>query len=154
VKIIIDGDSTPNKKEIIDTAKKYGIKAVIVLSTEHFSEKLEYSYAETVLVDNRPQEADIKIMNLAEAYDIVLTNDMSLSFMLQGKKVTVINSRGMTVSKKDMSLGLEILHEEKKMRRSGKIKRTGISGPKKYKEEDVKQLIKSLEKAIAEGGKN
>jgi hypothetical protein len=53
-----------------------------------------------------------------------------------------------------MSLGLEILHEEKKMRRSGKIKRTGISGPKKYKEEDVKQLIKSLEKAIAEGGKN
>jgi uncharacterized protein len=148
VKIIIDGDSTPNKQEIIDTARKHKIKAVIVLSTEHFSEKLEDSYADAVLVDNRPQEADIKIMNLAEAGDIVVTNDMPLSFMLQGKKATVINSRGIAVSKKDLSSGMEILHEEKKMRRSAKIKRTGIKGPKKYAVEDVKNLVAALEKAI------
>lgn len=148
MKIIIDGDSTPDKDEIIETARKHAIKAVIVLSTEHFSEKLKDSYAETALVDNRPQAADIKIMNLAAAGDIVLTNDMPLSFMLQGKKVTVINSRGMTVSKKDLSLGMEILHEEKKMRRSGKIKRTGIKGPKKYRAEDTARLVLALEKAI------
>ena len=149
MKIIIDGDSTPFKQEIIETAEKHKIKAVVVMSTEHFSEKNENSYAKTVLVDNRPQAADIKIMNLAEAGDIVLTNDMPLSFMLQGKKAVVINSRGITVSKKDMSQRMEILHEEKKMRRSGKIKRTGIKGPKKYAKEDIEKLIASLEKAIA-----
>ena len=148
MKIIIDGDSTPNKTEIIETGRKHGIKAVIVLSTEHFSEKLLDSYAEAVLVDNRPQEADIKIMNLAKAGDIVVTNDIPLSFMLQGGKVTVINSRGMTVSKKDMRPGMEIHHEEKKIRRSGKIKRTGIRGPKKYSEEDKGNLIAALETAI------
>jgi uncharacterized protein YaiI (UPF0178 family) len=148
VKIIIDGDSTPDKNEIIETAKKHGIKAVIVLSTEHFSEKLKDSYAETALVENEPQAADIKIMNLAEAGDIVVTNDMPLSFMLQGKKVIVINSRGITVSKKDMSLGMEILHEEKKMRRSGKIKRTGIKGPKKYGRDDTENLVAAIENAI------
>ena len=148
MKIIIDGDSTPDKKEIIETAKKHGIKTVIVLSTEHFSEELEGSYAETALVENEPQAADIKIMNLAEAGDIVLTNDMPLSFMLQGKKVIVINSRGITVSKKDMSLGMEILHEEKKQRRSPKIKKVQGKGPKKYRREDTVNLIAAIEKAI------
>jgi uncharacterized protein len=150
VKIIIDGDSTPDKQEIIDTARKHKIKAVIVLSTEHFSEKLEDSYAEAVLVDNRPQEADIKIMNLAEPGDIVVTNDMPLSFMLQGKKAAVINSRGITVSKKDLSYGMEILHEEKKQRRSPKIKKVQGKGPKKYRREDTGNLIAAIEKAITE----
>jgi uncharacterized protein len=148
VKIIIDGDSTPDKQEIIDTAKKHSVKAVIVLSTEHFSGKLDESYAETVLVDNRPQEADIRIMNLAEPGDIVLTNDMPLSFMLQGKKVTVINSRGITVSNRDLVPGMEILHEEKKQRRSPKIKRVQVKGPKKYRREDTENLIAAIEKAI------
>jgi uncharacterized protein len=148
VKIIIDGDSTPDKKEIIETAKKHAVKTVIVLSTEHFSEELEGSYAETALVENEPQAADIKIMNIAEAGDIVLTNDMPLSFMLQGKKVIVINSRGITVSKKDMSLGMEILHEEKKQRRSPKIKKVQGKGPKKYTRDNTRSLIEALEKAI------
>jgi uncharacterized protein len=150
VKIIIDGDSTPDKNEITSAAEKHGIKAVIVLSTEHFSEKLMHSYAETVLVENEPQAADIKIMNLAEAGDIVVTNDMPLSFMLQGKKVTVINSRGITVSKKDMSLGMEILHEEKKQRRSPKIKKVQGKGPKKYTQDNTRKLIEALEKAMTE----
>jgi len=148
VKIIIDGDSTPCKNEIIDTAKKHGIKAVIVLSTEHFSEKLSDSYAETVLVENEPQAADIKIMNLTDPGDIVVTNDTPLSFMLQGKKVIVINSRGITVSAKDMSLGMELLHEEKKQRRSPKIKKVQGKGPKKYGREDTVNLTVALEKAI------
>jgi uncharacterized protein YaiI (UPF0178 family) len=146
VKVIIDGDSTPFKAEIIETAKKHGIKAVLVMNTEHFSEKNEGSYAETVLVENRPQASDIRIMNIAEAGDIVLTNDMPLSFMLQGKKVTVINSRGITVSGKDLGPGMEIHHEEKKMRRSGR--KTHSKGPKKFNAEDVSRLIESLEKAI------
>jgi uncharacterized protein YaiI (UPF0178 family) len=146
LKIIIDGDSTPFKEEIIKTAKKHDIKAVLVLSTEHFSEKNSGSYAETVLVENEPQAADIKIMNLAEAGDAVITNDMPLSFMLQGKNVTVINSRGVTVSKKDLSLGMELLHEEKKMRRSGK--KIHSKGPKKYTKEQVEKLVESIEKAI------
>jgi uncharacterized protein YaiI (UPF0178 family) len=149
MKIIIDGDSTPSKREIIETGKKHGVKVTVVISTAHYSEKPEGSYEETVLVDNRPQAADIRIMNLAKAGDIVLTNDMPLSFMLQGKKAIVINSRGVIVSGKDLGPGMEILHEEKKMRRSGKIKRTGIKGPKKHGKEDVNALIKSLEKAIA-----
>ena len=148
MKIIIDGDSTPDKEAIINTAKRYGVKAVIVLSTEHFSEKLTDSYAETALVENEPQAADIKIMNLAGAGDIVVTNDMPLSFMLQGKKAIVINSRGMTVSKKDMSFGMEILHEEKKQRRSPKIKKVQGKGPKKYRREDTENLIAAVEKAI------
>jgi uncharacterized protein YaiI (UPF0178 family) len=148
MKIIIDGDSTPSKREIIETGRKHGVKVIVVISTAHYSEKPEDSYEETVLVDSRPQEADIKIMNLAEAGDIVLTNDMALSFMLQGKKAAVINSRGIIVSKKDLGPGMEILHEEKKMRRSGKIKRTGIKGPKKHSKADVKNLITALEKVI------
>jgi uncharacterized protein YaiI (UPF0178 family) len=150
MRIIIDGDSTPDKQEIIETGKKHGIKVTVVLSTAHFSEKLEGSYAETVLVDSRPQEADIKIMNLARPGDAVITNDTPLSYMLQAKGVYVINSRGVIVSGRDMSAGMEALHEEKKMRRSGK--RTGIRGPRKYSKDDLIKLIKSIEQVIAKGG--
>jgi uncharacterized protein len=151
VKIIIDGDSTPFKKEIIDTAKKHGVKAVVVMNTEHFSQKNEDSYAQVLIVENEPQAADIKIMNLALPGDAVITNDMPLSYMLQGRNVSVINSRGITVSGRDMSFGMELLHEEKKMRRSGR-KHAAPGGPKKHSKEDVAMLIESLELAITQGG--
>jgi uncharacterized protein len=154
MRIIIDGDSATAQKEIIETGKKHGIKVTVVLSTAHFSEKSEGSYAEFVLVDSRLQEADIKIMNLALSGDIVVTNDTPLAYMLQSKGARVVNSRGVMVTDNDMSSGMEILHEEKKLRRSRKIKKAGIKGPHKYTHGDMARLINSIEKAISEGGLN
>ena len=154
MRIIIDGDSTPAQEEIIETGRKYGIKVTVVLSTAHFSERNEGSYAEYVLVDSRPQEADIRIMNLASGGDIVVTNDTPLAYMLQAKGVRVVNSRGRMVTDRDMSGGIEILHEEKKIRRSRKIKKTGIKGPRKYTDGDTARVVASIEKAISEGGSN
>lgn len=151
MKVIIDGDSTPFKEEIIKTAAKHGVKAVLVLSTEHFSLKNAASGAETVLVDNEAQAADIKIMNIAEERDIVVTNDTALSFMLQGKKAVVINSRGVEVSGTNLSAAMEIRHEEKKRRRSGKTGRAGGKGPKKHKREDTEKLVETLEMAMKGG---
>lgn len=154
MKVIIDGDSTPFKEEIIAAAKKYGVKAALVMSTEHFSQKNETSGAEVILVDDESQAADIRIMNIAEAGDIVVTNDMALSFMLQGKKAVVINSRGVTVSGTNLSAAMEIRHEEKKRRRSGKIKRAGGKGPKKYGREDAEKVVAALESAMKAGRKS
>ena len=154
MRIIIDGDSTPAQKEIIETGKKHSIKVTVVLSLAHYSNKPGGSYAEYVLVDSRPQEADIRIMNLASAGDIVVTNDIPLSYMLQSKGTRVMNSRGVMVTDGDMRGGMEILHEEKKLRRSGKIKRTGIKGPRKYTDGDVARLVAGIEKAISKGGSN
>ncbi|HDT14623.1 MAG TPA: YaiI/YqxD family protein, partial [Firmicutes bacterium] len=87
MKIIIDGDSAPLKEDITALAEENGIKAVIVTSIAHYTEKTGVQKAETVLVDNRSQAADIKIMNLADRGDVCITGDSGLAHVLFGKGV-------------------------------------------------------------------
>jgi|SRR5271157_1316791 len=148
MKIIVDGDSQPSKKEIIETGIKNGIEVVIVLSVSHFSEKPELKEAQLVIVDNRKQEADIKIMNLAKTGDIAITGDTGLGLFLASKGLYVINSKGRILNEKDLDIKFQELHIEKKIRRGKTGKFLRIKGPHIYRKEDKDRLIRSIEKII------
>ncbi len=148
MKIIVDGDAQPLKEEIIEVGVKSGLEVIIVTSVAHFSEKPELQKARVVLVDNRKQEADIKIMNIAEAGDVAITNDTGLGLFLAGKGVYVINSNGSILNEKDLEIKFQELHIKKRLRRSKKGKAVKIKGPRAYSKEDKDRLIKSLFKII------
>ncbi|HRU38682.1 MAG TPA: DUF188 domain-containing protein [Candidatus Goldiibacteriota bacterium] len=151
MKLIIDADSFPYRKGCVALAEKLGIKAVQVMSTSHYSESNEGSYAETVMVDAGPQAADTRIVNLAEEGDIVLTDDLGLACMLMAKKARAVNSRGIRVAEGNMAAKMEIRHIEKKAARSKK--RLKIAGPKKHGSGDEKAVLDAVLYAIKEGGK-
>jgi len=150
MKIVIDGDSQPAKDRIIETAKKYGIKTVIVTSVAHYTEKRD-PYAETILVDNRKQEADIRIMNLAEKTDIVITGDVNLGLVAASKGAQVITSRGAAVTVEQLEEQSRTAHFTKKALRSkpksGK-KREKVKGPAAFTKADEDRLVEAVEKAI------
>ncbi|MCX8093749.1 MAG: DUF188 domain-containing protein [Candidatus Goldbacteria bacterium] len=149
MRVIIDGDSFPWKDEIIDFLKNYNIKVIVVLSVAHYSDYLN-PYAEILYVDNRPQETDIKIMNLAKDYDIVLTADVGLSCFLISRNVYVINPRGKIINAKSADAKLKIIHIKKKLRRSKSKLR--MKGQKKYSKTDLLNLKNSLKRLILQKG--
>ena len=151
MRVIIDSDSQPQKDEIIALLQKYNIKVVIVTSIAHYSRDLN-PYAEIIYVDNKSQEADIKIMNIARENDIVITADTGLSYFLSGKKVIIINPKGKIFDARLAGVKIDIVHIEKKLRRSkARIK---IKGPKPYLKTDLKNLLKTLEKLIVKYNKD
>src|SRR5512146_289198 len=94
MKIVIDGDSFPYKDAAIEAAGKHNVAVVIVSSVAHFTRRVYPEHVESVLVDSRRQEADIKIMNLCAKGDAALTGDTGLSLVLKSKGVTVIDTHG------------------------------------------------------------
>ncbi len=145
MRVIIDGDSFPWKEEIIVFLKEYNIKVILVTSFAHFSRNIN-SYAEVIYVDNRPQETDIKIMNIVRDNDIVITADTGLSYFLIGRSVFVINPKGKIFNTKSAGSKIETVHIEKKMRRSKFGMK--IKGPKSYLKTDLNNLIKTLKEII------
>lgn len=145
MKVVIDGDSFIWKNEIIEFLIKYNIKVIIVMNIAHYSKNIN-PYAEVIYVDNRPQETDIKIMNIVKDDDIVLTADSGLSYFFSGKRIFVINPRGKILNTKFSDIKIETIHIEKKLRRSKN--RVKIKGPKKYSKEDLLNLQRTLKKII------
>ncbi len=149
MKIIVDADSQPAKDAITAAAKKHGIKTLFVMSVSHYSEN-DIGADMTVLVDNRKQEADIKIMNLAEKGDIAVTSDTGLALFLASKGVTVVSQRGRIYGEDELERKVNIAAIEKKAMRAKKGK-PRISGPSAYTADDRKRLGASIEKAILKG---
>jgi len=145
VKIVIDADAQPCRRDIARLALSYGIKAVSVMSFAHHTDKEEGE--EIINVESEPQAADIKIMNIAEAGDIAITQDSALAYVLQGKGVITINSRGYLLDSDTARGAMEAASKAKKSRRKkkGKIR---IKGPDAFTNEDKKRLLSAVEKAI------
>ena len=145
MKIVIDADAQPCRRDIARLALSRGIKAVSVMSFAHHTDKEEGE--EIINVESEPQAADIKIMNIAEAGDIAITQDSALAYVLQGKGVITINSRGYLLDSDTARGAMEAASKAKKSRRkkTGKIR---IKGPDAFTNEDKKRLLSAVEKAI------
>lgn len=145
MKIVIDADAQPCRRDIVKLAASHGIKAVSVMSFAHHTEREEGE--EIINVESEPQAADIKIMNIAQPGDIAITQDSALAYVLQGKGVITINSRGYLLDSDTARGAMEAASKAKKSRRkkTGKIR---IKGPDAFTDEDKKRLLSAVEKAI------
>ena len=145
MKIVIDADAQPCRRDIVKLAASHGIKAVSVMSFAHHTEREEGE--EIINVESEPQAADIKIMTIAQPGDIAITQDSALAYVLQGKGVITINSRGYLLDSDTARGAMEAASKAKKSRRkkTGKIR---IKGPDAFTDEDKKRLLSAVEKAI------
>ena len=72
-----------------------------------------------VVVGGGSQEADIKLGNLSEAGDIVVTQDWGLAAMVLGKRASCLNPLGKEYRQDKMDFLLEEREVKAKLRRSG-----------------------------------
>lgn len=139
MKIIIDGDSSPFKEIVIELAGKYKVSVVIVLSVSHFY-KEDHDHVSLIVVDNISQAADMKIFNITEKGDVVVTGDWGLASLILSKHAFAISPRGIFYEPDKMDYLLAKRHRDAKLRRAGE--RT--KGPVKLTDEDREKLRRSL----------
>lgn len=147
MKILVDADACPQMALQICCAlgKKYDIPVWTVASFNHNIHSDHH-----ITVESDSQAADIKVMNLTEAGDVIITQDWGLAAMVLGKHAKCLSPNGREYRSGQMDFLLEERNIKAKLRRSG----GRTKGPKKRTGEDDLRFAKSLENLLAKNKQN
>ncbi|MDO9533863.1 MAG: DUF188 domain-containing protein [Bacillota bacterium] len=138
MKIIVDADACP--KTVLQICQKLGPKYdVSVWTVANFNHDIKSDHH--VIVGNTSQEADLKILNITQKNDIIITQDWGLAAMVLGKQARCISPDGREYQSGNIDFLLEEREIKAKYRRSGGRTR----GPKKRNEKDDRRFEASLE---------
>ena len=145
VKIVIDADACPRSAlEIcIELGRRNRIPVWTVASINHCIASDHH-----VVVDANSQEADIKVVNLTDAGDIVVTQDWGLAAMVLGRKAYALSPIGREYRPDT----IEFLMEEREIKARHRRGGGRTKGPKKRTEEDDRKFLAVLKQLI--DGKN
>jgi uncharacterized protein YaiI (UPF0178 family) len=138
MKIIVDADACPQAvlRACMEIGHRYGIQVWTVASFNHSIDSHHH-----VVVGNDSQEADIKIINMAEEGDIVVTQDWGLAAVVLGRGARCLSPTGREFRSDKMEFLLEEREVKSKIRRSG----GRTKGPKKRVVEDDQRFGAHLE---------
>ena len=141
MKILVDADACP--KTVLHICKKIGRKyGIPVWSVASFHHTIESNHH--VVVGNASQEADLKIFNMTEDGDVVITQDWGLAAMVLGKRARCLSPSGWEFPSDKIEFLLEEREVKNKIRRSG----GSTKGPKKRKTEDDRRFEICLERSL------
>lgn len=143
MKILIDADACP--KTVLQICLKLGhLYNTPVWTVASFNHEITSDHH--VVVGNSSQEADLKVMNLSESGDIVVTQDFGLAAMVLGKKAKVLGPSG----RQYLSDTIDILLEERELK--AKFRRSGgrTKGPSKRTSEEDQIFERTLVRLLEE----
>ena len=143
MKVVVDADACPRAvlRICFNIGRKYNVPVWTVASFNH---NIESEYH--VVVGSDSQEADLKVINLTEKGDLVVTQDWGLAAMIVGKQARCLNPDGREYNSENIDFLLEEREIKAKYRRSG----GRTKGPKKRTTQKDTNFFEALEKMIAE----
>ena len=141
MKILVDADACPRSvlEICIRLGRKYNIPVWTVASFNH---RIESDHP--VVVGDGFQEADIKIVNLTEPGDVIITGDWGLAAMVLEKGAKCLRPIGREFHQEKMDFLLEERELKAKFRRGG----GRTKGPRKRTLEDDRRFEVSFEKVF------
>ncbi|MHB1653371.1 MAG: YaiI/YqxD family protein [Desulfitobacteriaceae bacterium] len=141
MKIIVDADACP--RSVLQICLSMGRKsAIAVWTVASFNHNIESDHH--VVVGNASQEADIRVMNLAQAEDVAVTQDWGLAAMLLGKGVKCLSPDGREFGSNNIEFLLEEREAKAKFRRGG----GRTKGPKRRMAEDDRRFEACLQNML------
>lgn len=144
MKIIVDADACPVKKEIIEVAAAYDLPVMLVMSIAHYSFDTLPKHVETIYVEKGADRADFKIVQLAKKGDLIVTQDYGLASLLLPKGCRVIHHKGYEYTDANIDRLLENRHFSALKREAG----MRTKGPSAFTEEDRKKFKRDFEELI------
>lgn len=137
MKFVIDADACPKNvlNYVISFSRSHGKETVTVANFNHVIESDLH-----ICVGNESQAADIKVANITEPGDIVVTQDWGLASLILAKKAFVISPGGRIFDNSNIDFLLEEREIKAKFRRSG----GRTKGPSKRTEADDNKFIKNF----------
>jgi uncharacterized protein YaiI (UPF0178 family) len=141
MKILVDADACPkNALQIcMELGHNYSVPVWTVASFNHNIVSDHH-----VVVGDGSQEADIKVLNLTEAKDIIVTQDWGLAAMVLGKKAGCISPVGRVFTNENIEFLLEEREVKAKLRRGG----GRTKGPNKRTAQEDHKFYHCLEEML------
>ena len=141
MKILVDADACP--RSVLQICMELGRKhSIPVWTVASFNHQIESDHP--IVVGDDSQEADIKVMNLTEPGDVVITGDWGLAAMVLGKGARCLSPVGREYHHEKIDFLLEEREAKAKFRRGG----GRTKGPKKRTSEDDERFASRLEKML------
>ncbi len=142
MKILVDADACP--RPVLEICLRLGEKHNIpVWTVASFDHSIESDHH--FVVGNGPQEADMKIMNLTESGDVVVTGDWGLAAVVLGKGAKCLSPTGKEFRPDKMEFLLEEREVKARFRRGG----GRTKGPKKRTSGDDERFESCLEQILS-----
>ena len=116
MRILVDADACPVKKQIVELAKYRRLPVIMLIDTSHV---INDGYSEVITVDKERDSVDIKLINLLKKDDIVVTQDYGVAAMALGKGAKALNQNGMVYNADNMDRLLFERYLGAKVRRAG-----------------------------------
>ncbi len=140
MRILVDADACPVKKEILEVAKEHNIEVHMFFDNAH-----EYSdgYSQVYILDKGPDSVDYALINVSTTSDIIITQDYGVATMALSKKAYAINQNGMIYNDDNIMSLLSNRAMNQKIRRHKNMK-----GPKKRTKSDDEQFLQALRKLV------
>jgi uncharacterized protein YaiI (UPF0178 family) len=143
MKILVDADACPVKELIVSAARKRSIPVLMLMDTSH---ERDDGYSTVIIVDKGRDSADIRLVNLTESGDLVVTQDYGVAAMALARGARAINQNGLIYGGDNMDRLLFERALGQKIRRAG-----GKSGKNKRRtKEDDEAFRKALDGLLAE----
>jgi len=143
MKLLVDADACP--RSVLQICLKWGKeKNIPIWTVASFNHNIDTDHH--IVVGNASQEADIKLMNLAEPGDIVVTQDWGLAAMLLGRGARCLSPAGREYNNHTMDFLLEEREVKAKVRRSG----GRTKGPRKRSSADDQYFERTLLRMLDE----
>jgi uncharacterized protein YaiI (UPF0178 family) len=141
MKILVDADACPRSvlHVCMKVGRKYGIPVWSVASFHHDIESDHH-----VMVGNASQEADIKIINMTDEGDVIVTQDWGLAAMVLGKGAKCLSPAGWEFRSDKIEFLLEEREVKAKLRRGG----GRMKGPRRRTIEDDRRFEICLERSL------
>lgn len=140
MRILIDGDGTPDIEKIHTLCLKYGIKMIVYCDVNHL-----FDYEDVVVCDQGHDSVDYAIIRDVEKNDLVITQDYGEASMVLMKGAKVIHPSGKVIDESNIESLLMTRFINGKLRNNQHIK-----GPKKRTQDVSMRFIKTIEEIIHE----
>ena len=148
MRIFIDADACPVKREAISEARNRGFEVVLVSNTTHNMDRYtSRKGVEAVQVGVGRDSADFAIIERLEPGDVVVTQDIGLAAMVLGRSAHAISPRGRVFSPVTIDAELAVRHAEQQHRRSG----GRTKGPSVFDEDDRERFTLAMSRLLDEG---
>ena len=143
MKILVDADACPVKEIIVRAAKRRNIPVTMLIDTSHV---LFDGYSTVITVDKGRDSADIRLVNLIEPGDLVVTQDYGVAAMSLGRGARALNQDGLVFGEDNMDRLLFERALGQKIRRAG-----GKAGKNRRRTRaDDESFERELERMISE----
>ena len=116
MKILVDADACPVKEIIVAEARRRGVPVTMLIDTSHV---LNDGYSTVITVDQGRDSADIRLVNLIEPGDVVVTQDYGVAAVSLARGAKALNQNGLVYDDGNMDRLLFERALGQKIRRAG-----------------------------------